>query len=187
MFRTISDWKDIDAALEEMGLLDIEIGVHTASLAERLYAALKDHAEIIGSLKADRKGLEERVNAFCLANKSEFAKRRSKVFTFGKVAFKVSEKITYDEAMEAVIISVLRKLGHVDCVNVKESIDKNAAKILDDNELARCGLKRSKEDNFRILPNISAIAQKAGKEYTESAPLDIDKLAKLVPAVGEVA
>lgn len=184
MPRTISDWKDVDAALKEMGALDIEIAIATAALSERLYRAFANEAQKILALTANRQTIENQVDQFCQGRKGEFAKKRSKTLSFGKVAFKVSERITFPKEMESVVISVLRQLGHEECVNVKETVDKTSVKNLPDLELAKCGITREKEDNFRIEPNISEIAQAVGKSCPASK-LDLAKLAELIPAPGE--
>jgi len=177
----VNDWKDVDAALEEMGLLDIEIGIALASLAENLHSIISKHSAQVGPLQKKREAIEELVNAFCLQNKAEFAKKRSKQLVFGKVAFKVSEKIEFLGALEATVIATLKKLGHTDCVNTRESVDKQAAKQLEDNELTRCGLRRTREDNFRIEPNLKEIAKKIGTDCQATIPrLDLDKIVKLI-------
>ena len=174
-------WTHVDSILEEMAALDLEIGVDTASFAAGLLKLLGEHRLAIQPLKDSRAELEARVEAYCLAHKDEFAKKRSRQLTFGKIAFRVAEHIECLEDLEAVVILTLKTLGHANCVKSKEKIDKDALKDLDDAELARCGLKRRKEDRFRIEPNIKIFAEHIGQEYSGPAVnIDVEKLAKLL-------
>ncbi len=176
-----ANWADVDGILEEMAAGDLEIGIQTASFGVALLKLLGDHTRKVQPLKDMRAQLEVRVEAYCLAHKEEFAKKRSKQFTFGKIAFRVAESIECPKGFEAVVITTLKALGHADCVKVEEEINKNALKDLDDAELARCGLKRHKDDKFRIEPNVQIIADRIGKEYMgDRVSVDTDKLAKLI-------
>ncbi|MCE5242481.1 MAG: host-nuclease inhibitor Gam family protein [Syntrophobacteraceae bacterium] len=176
------NWKDVDGILEQMGRLDLEIGIETAGLAEKLYTLVSEHVAELADLKEKRNALELTVNAFCTLHKSEFAKKRSRQLAFGKIAFRVSERMEFPSDLEAVVISTLKRLGHTDCVNVKETVDKTAVKALEDNELTKCGIRRAKEDHFRIEPNLQVVAEHLGSDLPPSTRLDLDKIAKLIPA-----
>ncbi|MEM5786901.1 MAG: host-nuclease inhibitor Gam family protein [Syntrophobacteraceae bacterium] len=178
----INNWKDMDGVLEEMGLLDLEAGILTSVLAEKLYRLVSEHAAELAPLKEKRQELEKLASAFCTLHKAEFAKKRSRQFTFGKIAFKVAERIEFPSDLEEVVLSTLKRLGHTECINVKETVDKTAVRALEDNELAKCGIQRKKDDHFRIEPNLQTIAENIGKVYPSPAKLDLAKLTKLIPA-----
>jgi len=180
----IDNWADIDAALRELGEIDLELGLMTAGLAIRLRDAILESYSDIESLKTRRLEIEMVVDEFCAMRKDEFAKKRSKVLVFGKIAYRVAERIEFDSVLESAVIATLRKLGHIDCINVRENVDKSAVKVLDDAELARCGIRRRKEDHFRVEPNLKMIAETIGRDCPVSTPgIDMEKIIKLIPDV----
>ena len=127
-----------------------------------------------------RQELESAISGFCLEHKDEFAKKRSRKLDFGRIAFRVAERIEYLNVLEESVIATLKSLGYPECVKRKESIDKNAVKSLPDNVLAKCGLKRIKDDHFRIEPNLELIAGNIGKDCPAATTIDVEKVAKLV-------
>lgn len=180
----ISNWTDVDAALERLGMLDLEISEVSAALGRKLYELLGEHAQKLAGLKEDRHGIESSVESFCLLHKSDFAKKRSRKLFFGKIAFRVAERIEIPEEFEEAAIATLKKLGLSDCIEIRERIDRNALKRLPDADLARCGIRRDREDHFRIEPDIEVLCEKLGKKNCSGYTVDVDKLSKLVKQKG---
>lgn len=182
----LSTWSDVDGFLELMGRLDLDIAVIEAELGVRLYDLVTQYGEKLVVLKAQREGLESLVADFCLERKAEFAKKRSKQLTFGKIAFRVAERIEVPAGLEPVVIATLKRLGLVECIETREKLIKQALKQLTDNDLAKAGLKRLKDDKFRIEPNLQVVAEKVGKVFETPAVLvDMEKLAGAVKVAKE--
>ncbi|MFZ2446340.1 MAG: host-nuclease inhibitor Gam family protein [Syntrophobacteraceae bacterium] len=180
--RSVRDWNDVDRALEEMGLLDLGISERTSALGRKLHELLGEYSGELTDLTGKRRGIESAVQLFCLLNKCEFAKKRSKLFHHGRIAFRMAERIDVAEELQAAAIATLKKLGRADCIEIRERLDKAALKKLSDTDLARCGIKRTREDHFRIEPDLNLISEKIGKNDL-AAPafaVDVEKLAKLV-------
>lgn len=171
--------------IERMGRLDMEIAALELDAASELYDIINRYKDRVGRLKSERAAMEESVKGFCEERKAEFAKKRSRQLNFGRIAFRVSEKLRVPKGKEPVVVATLRALGLSECIHVKETLDLNAMKKLDDSELARCGVIREKSDHFRIEPNLDAVAKGLGLEVGkpgEGPRVDLDKVLGAVKA-----
>jgi|GEM_PF-1181637 len=181
--RELADWGDVDRLLEDLGRLDLKMAAIEADMGGRLYDLVKEYSARLTAMRECRAGLEWLAAAFCQSRKSEFAVRRSKQLTFGRIAFRVAESIEIPVGTDAAVIATLRRLGWDDCIEVKEKIDKNALKKLPDNDLARCGARRKTEDRFRIEPNLDLVAERIGAVRERPAVvIDLEKLAGAIKA-----
>lgn len=185
--ETIQTWADVNAVLAVLGGLDIEIAMKQAELGRQLYDLIESYDKLLGPKRAEREALHERIELYCKSRKPDFAKVRSKKLAFGKVAFKVSEKIVIPKELEPVVIATLRKLGWESCLIETVKIDKQALKKMTDNDLAKCSIKRQKEDSFRIEPNLEAVAESVGisivTDALDQVVLDMEKLGEAVKRV----
>ncbi len=179
---SVREWADIEGALEEIGMLDLEISELSSALGRKLYDLLGEYSGAISELGARRTSIESTVQLFCLVNKSEFAKKRSRRFQYGRIAFRTAERIEIPDELQAAAAATLKKLGFSECIETRERLDKGALKRLSDADLARCGIKRLREDHFRVEPDLNLISQKLGKRDLEVRPFafDIEKLARLL-------
>ncbi|MCE5243759.1 MAG: host-nuclease inhibitor Gam family protein [Syntrophobacteraceae bacterium] len=179
--KTLDTWPDVDATMEEMGRTDLEIAEVEADLGRRLYDLINVYGGRLSSLRTKRSGLEALIAAYCLHRKHEFARKRSRQLTFGKIAFRVAEKIEIPSGLEGTVIATLKRLGFGDCVEVRERIDRSALRKLPDVDLARCGVRRVREDHFRIEPNIELACGEAGGDHAPAAfSVDLERLSGAV-------
>jgi len=178
----IGNWNNVDKALEEIGIIDLGIGEIASSLGRRLHEILAEHSRELSDLTERRRGLEAAVESFCLINKGEFEKKRSRQFHHGRISFRMAERIEVSEELEDAAIATLKKLGFLECVETRERLDRNALKKLSDSDLARCGIRRTKEDHFRIDPDLKLISEKIGTKdpAAQLFLVDMEKLAKAV-------
>ncbi|MHC1727882.1 MAG: host-nuclease inhibitor Gam family protein [Syntrophobacteraceae bacterium] len=177
----IRDWADVDRALENIGLLDLEIGELSSSLGRKLYELLGEYSGEILNLTERQRALGACIESFCLLNKGEFSQKRSKQLRYGKIAFRVSERIEVPEELEDSAIAALKRLGHSACIELRERIDRNSLKKLTDTDLSRCGIRRTREDHFRIEPDIKLITNGSGrKDSAERFSVDLQKLEKAI-------
>ena len=177
----LNDWQDVDGAVEQIGRIEIESGALASEMGHELYAVLGRYSKELAALGEKKREIESAVGSFCLLRKSEFAKKRSKQLIFGKIAFRVAERIAIPEGFEQTVIATLKMLGRDECIEIKERLDRNGLKKLGDDELARCGARRVKEDHFRIEPNLDAVSEKLGKSLSfPQFEVDVEKLARSV-------
>ncbi|MEM5788858.1 MAG: host-nuclease inhibitor Gam family protein [Syntrophobacteraceae bacterium] len=181
MSISVTTWLDVENALEQIGLLDLESSEVTSTLGRKLYDVLGEHSKRLNELAAERACLETAIQSFCLQNKSEFAKKRSRQMQFGRIAFRVAERIEIPDSLQAAVIATLKKFGFTDCIEIKERLDRAALKKLSDTDLARCGVKRVREDHFRIAPDLALISEQVGQKLSEPEfAIDLEKLSRMV-------
>lgn len=176
---SLDTWEDVDFLIERMGRLDMEISSIELDAASELYGIIARYKERVGRIKSERAAIEEIVRDYCEKRKAEFAKKRSRQLNFGRIAFRVAEKLRIPKGKESVVVATLRALGLSECIHVKETVDLNAMKKLDDADLARCGVTREKSDHFRIEPNLDAIAKGIGIQVRhpgDGPAVDMDKV-----------
>lgn len=176
----IGSWTDVDRALERIGILELETGERCSSLGRKLYELLGEYSQELKEISEEKKAVEAAVESFCLLNKAEFTKKRSKQFHYGKIAFRTAERIEVPDDLEEAVISTLKKLGYAECIEIRERLDKNALKKLSDGDLVRCGIRRTREDHFRVDPDLNLISQKIGKNGLPVFSVDLEKLARAV-------
>ena len=185
----IGDWADVDTALEEIGRVSVEILALEAELGRQIIDLASRYGSSLDALLLRRNGLESLIGGFCTAHRQEFNEKRSRQFTFGRIAFRLSEKIEVPDGLESVAIWTLKGLGWFECVDVKEGLNRNALKKLTDEQLAQCGLRRAVTDRLRIEPNLRLAAERSGKTSGSQAfSVDRHKLSGAVKVLpGPVA
>jgi phage host-nuclease inhibitor protein Gam len=171
----------VDRLLEELGRTELDLALAEGALAEQLYDLVAKHRDALAEIKTRKASIESAIEAFCQVHKSEFAKKRHKQLTWGRIAFRVASRVVVPKGMQKVIIATLRKLGFDDCVKVEETIDKQALKKLSETDLVKCGARLAKSDHFRIEPNLELIAEQVGRPYGgRETAIDMDKLDELL-------
>jgi len=180
--RVIETWSDVDSMLEEIGMLDLAMSDISSALGRKLHGLIGEFSREFSEISDQRTSLESAIQFFCVSNKNEFEKKRSRKFHHGRIAFKLAERIEVPEELQDSVIATLKKLGLKDCIETRERLDRNALKKLPDAALARCGVKRVREDHFRIEPDVNFISEKIGRKDLASPSflLDVERLSKVV-------
>ena len=187
----LDDWTKVDAALEEIGRVSMEILALEAELGLQVLDLASRYGASLDALHMRKSGIESLIEDFCASRMEEFNEKRSRQFTFGRIAFRLSEKIAVPDGFESLAIGTLKDLGWFHCVDVKETLNRNALKRLTDDQLAQCGLRRAVADRLRIEPNLRLAAQRSGKSCDAPAvTVDRHKLSgavKVMPGTASTA
>lgn len=146
--EAISTWDEVDNALKEISENTNEIEIIETELTEKLTNAQDKAAKLASPLKEKMKFLEDRIKDFVEKNKNDLD-GKSKQLNFGQVGFRKSVKTELTGKLEDIINS-LRKHKMNDCIEIKESVNKNIMKKYTDYELEKVGVKRVAEENFFI-------------------------------------
>lgn len=156
LFQT---WDEVDEALCHIGELDRDLGLIESSQnaeIDQIKARTKEEA---APLIARKDALEKAVKEFCEANKSEFAKVKTKQLTFGEVGYRLSTKIMIKRIAET--LQSLKDLALNHCIRIKEEPDKEIMKGLTDELLAEVGAARKVENVFGYTLNVERIRGEA--------------------------
>ena len=156
----MTSWEEVNKGLRQMGELKLKMLRAAARLKQKVDDAQAIYDTIKGPADEEYEGLEAKIRAFAEAHKTEFVgKKRTKKFSFGEVNFKLSSGKVELKFSDELVIRNLRKQGHGDCVRVIESVDKEAAKNLDEKELLKAGIEVTREDNCTVKPDLKKIQE----------------------------
>jgi phage host-nuclease inhibitor protein Gam len=160
MAKIIQSFEEVDAKLLELSRYESFIAKKEASMNEKINNVKAKFDEETADARAQKSLIESEVHSFCLQNKHEFAKQRSKKLIHGSVGFRVnppkvnqlSRKFTI-----ATTLGFLKKLLDGKYIRLKEEIDKDsilgdyAAEKIDDSKLASVGLRVDQDETFFSL------------------------------------
>lgn len=139
-------WDDVDHALKRIGELDRHLGWIEATSNEQIDAIKAASKETATPIAAEKLGLEAAMKEFCEANRSEFAKVKSRDLIFGSVGFRLSTKIVIKRVADT--LQALKDFDLKKCIRIKEEVDKEAMKTLDSETLASVGAALKTENAF---------------------------------------
>nr|DAT72033.1 MAG TPA: hypothetical protein [Caudoviricetes sp.] len=152
----IKTFTDVDSALKRICELEVALADINGEITLKCNEIKDAHKAQVEKLDNEKKYIESQITAFCEENKAEFAEKRSKEFTFGKIGYKLSKSVSLPRIKEKVekLIKALKSYKLEECITYEETINKDAIVELGDAELVKLGLKRVVKDNFRIETKI---------------------------------
>ena len=152
----INNFADVDNALKRVCELEVALTDINGEITLKCNEIKDAQKARVEKLDSEKKYIEAQITAFCESNKAEFAEKRSKDFTFGKIGYKLSKSVSLPRIKEKVekLIKALKSYKLDDCISYEETINKDAICELDDASLVKLGLKRTVKDNFRIETKI---------------------------------
>ena len=142
----LKSWEDVDACLKAMGDAENEISVITAEMNAAIAQAKKEAEEKAAQFKETIKQNEGKIKEFTTIRKEDL-KGKSKQLTFGTVGFRQSTKLLLPSDTAEVILK-LRENGMADCINVKETINKDTVKSYPEEDILRIGGYLQRSDTF---------------------------------------
>lgn len=142
----LKSWEDVDVCLKAMGDAENEISVITAEMNAAIAQAKKEAEEKAAQFKETIKQNEGKIKEFTTIRKEDL-KGKSKQLTFGTVGFRQSTKLLLSSDTAEVILK-LRENGMADCINVKETINKDTVKSYPEEDILRIGGYLQRSDTF---------------------------------------
>ena len=156
---TIRSFDECDGIILKIADCEQEVTKAEAAMNEKIQSIRDDYERKTNVTRAMKDGLTAELERFAKANKDAFEKTRSKNMIHGAFGFRstppktalLNRKYRWDTVLE-----LLKKLGLVKYVRVKEDVDKEAvlasyaAKEIDDQKLAAVGLKIDQDEKFFI-------------------------------------
>lgn len=158
---TGSNKYSLESALTDLAFYESEVQKKEARMNSKINL-LKEKFEMeTGDIRGKAEEIRKEIEAFCLANKDEFKKKKSFEYPSGIVGFRtatpkvstLNRKYTFKTALELV-----KRIFPGLYVRTKEELDKEvmlaeyAQKKLDDTKLASVGLRIEQDENFYIEP-----------------------------------
>ncbi|SKC68510.1 host-nuclease inhibitor Gam family protein [Maledivibacter halophilus] len=141
----LKSWDDVNLNLKEIAECEIEIEKIQGEMNRRI-SDVKLEAEMDAKpYKESIKTLEKQVKNFVESNRADL-KGKTKFLNFGKTGFRKSTKIVLRKVDN--IIRNLKSFGMVDCIKIKESVNKDVLKKYTDADIAKIGASKKVEDVF---------------------------------------
>ncbi|WP_032122024.1 host-nuclease inhibitor Gam family protein [Clostridium amazonitimonense] len=141
----LKTWEEVDLTLKEIAEYEMEIekiqadmnqNIHDVKLdAEMKAKPLQDKIEMLGLYVKD----------FVEENKAEL-NGKTKTLNFGKTGFRLSTKLVIRKAES--ILENLKRFKMQDCINTKETINKDVLKKYSEEDIIKVGASLKKEDVF---------------------------------------
>lgn len=142
----LKSWEEVDACLKVMGDAENQISVITAEMNAAIAEAKKEAEEKAAQYKEMIKQNEGKIKEFTTVRKEEL-KGKSRQLTFGTVGFRQSTKLLLPQDTGEFILR-LRENGMADCINVKETINKDTVKSYPEEEILKIGGYLQRSDSF---------------------------------------
>lgn len=152
----LRSWEEVDGCLKVMADAENEISKIEAEMNRQIAEIKKEAEENAKEHKALIKQNESKIKEYTGAHKEEL-KGKSKILTFGTVGFRLSTKLLLPSSIAEVILK-LRERGMLDCINVKESVDKDAIKKYGEADILAVGGYLQKTDTFWYETDKDALA-----------------------------
>ena len=148
-------------ALKELASLEVKRSELEGELNERINELKEKTKEQVAPILEQIKHLTKLVELFAASKKDEFAKRRTKELTFGKIGFRLVANVSIprDKAKVEALLKSLKAYGLSDCIKYEEKPDKERLKELDDTTLVKLGLEKRVKDSFRVEPFLEKVKE----------------------------
>lgn len=142
----LKSWEEVDECLKIMSDAENQLSVITAQMNAAIAEAKKAAEEQAAEYKERIKQNEGKIKEFTTIRKEDL-KGKSKQLTFGTVGFRQSTKLLLPSDTAEVILK-LRENGMADCINVKETINKDTVKSYPEEDILRIGGYLQRSDSF---------------------------------------
>lgn len=153
----LKNWEQVDECLKLMSDAENQISVIEAEMNAAIAEAKKEAAEKAAEYKELIKQNEGKIKEFTTINKEEL-KGKSRQLTFGTVGFRQSTKLLLPQDTAEVILK-LRENGMVDCITVKETINKDTVKSYPEEEILKIGGYLQRTDSFWYETDKDSLAE----------------------------
>lgn len=156
-------WDEVNEAMKRLAELNIQ-----KKTLENEQNRQIDEIKKATSLKADEvikeiKSVEKDIMRFAEQNRAEFTKKRTKVLTFGKIAFRYTKSVWCGNVPAAV--KALKSYALEKYLRIKEELNKELLLEADPMILGKCGIIIKAEDKICVEP-----------DYVKLAALDTDDI-----------
>lgn len=143
---TFKSWDDVDNALKLISDIDKRLVEAQVVMNERIDKIKAESINNVRSIIYQKKQLEAAVEEFTKANITEFKEAKTRKFAFGEVGFRKTTSIVIRNVKA--VLGSLKQHRMFDCIDTKESINKEKLADYSDEALEKIGAKRKAEDTY---------------------------------------
>lgn len=161
-WMTLPDLAAVDQALYGIAIEQIALRRIEADAEEQVQAIRKEAAARAESHQTTIKMIETAVRNYAETHKAEILPKGKKTveLNFGVIGFRLSTKI----GIKAATLGLLKKLGFVDGIRIKEEVNKEILSEWTEDKLLLVDAKRKREDVFYYeVKDVEILDPKAGQ------------------------
>lgn len=147
----LKTWDDADLHLKEIAEIDVELSKIEAEMNLQIQDVKLAMDMKAQPLKDRKEKLANDIKDFAENNRNEFMDFKTKILTFGKVGFRQSTSVVVSKVNQ--VIEALKKKAMLDCITVKESVNKEVLRTYPDEVIASVGARKKVEDVFWLEPD----------------------------------
>lgn len=139
----IASWQQLDIALGILRVNDAEIAGDSARYDKRIQAVQAEKQEVVQPKLDKRKRIEALVEDFVKTNRKTLGAKptvKSRKLVHGIVGFRAGKKKVTFVTSSGAAMKLLRVRDHLDCLKVKESINRAKVAELPESEQRLCGI-----------------------------------------------
>lgn len=154
--ETLASWEEVDGCLKKIGEIDNKLQKIEADMNDEITRAKAKADDKSKLLLEQKKQLELLVKDYAETNRMDLD-GKTKTMTFGKLGFRKSTTIIVKKIKNVLI--ALRAKGMDDCINVKETVNKDALRQYSDDVIASVGCVKKVDDVFWYEPDYEKLEQ----------------------------
>lgn len=143
----LRSWEEVNEHLRAIGEIELEVEAINAELTRRVNELKAQADEQAQPLLARKKRLEGEVEEFVRARVGELS-GKSRQLTFGKVGFRTVSSLVLRNVNR--MIEALKARGMLECISLKETVNKTALERYSDETLQAVGARRVSKEQFYI-------------------------------------
>ena len=143
---TLKTYEDADRALRRIGELDRDIELSNIASQEAVDLVKDGHKVYCEPRRAEIADLERQLKEFATSRRADFADVRTRELTFGSIGFRRSTSIVMAKVADT--LAAVKALGLIQCLRVKEELDKEAMRDLPTETLTNIGAALQTKDAF---------------------------------------
>ncbi len=153
---TLQNWDQVNERLAESGLIDLELQEIEAVMNLAISSAKETASLNSKDLKSRQQVIAMEVKEYVDYNRDDI-KGKEKLLAHGKVGYRLSTKISVPIRKVAEILKNLKLKNMLDCIRVKEDVDKEALRKYTAEEIAEIGCMKKVEDVFFMEPDYETL------------------------------
>lgn len=144
----LKSWDDVDKTLKEILEMEVQADKLDGEMTVKISKIKENYKQKVEPIKTLIKLKEKEIQEFVEENRDNMGGKKTKVLTHGNVGFRKSSKLSIPSKMVTTIIQKLRLRKMDNCINVKETINKEELKKYPVEVIIEVGCSIKQDDAF---------------------------------------
>jgi phage host-nuclease inhibitor protein Gam len=153
----LKSWDDVDNNLKAIMVDETQVEKLEGEMNRKIADIKARYKEKIDPIKKEIKENEKNIREFVEENKDNMNGKKSRVLTHGQVGFRKSTKVDTPKKMIPSIIEKLKRRKMDNCINTKETINKEELKKYPADIVIEVGASIVVDDTFFYEPDRDSI------------------------------